>query len=169
MYIKHKLSDFVYDFVQAKICTCTKIYYSVIQLCTADIGHRTNTNHEDGPNFAQKDFIRAKIDQNIVSLKCTFHNPKIMHTHRAYWTICIFLFEIRKIVSLLLQNINHTKYILNFHTFLVCINVHKTLPVWRGLSACGQTLDTLCRMLQLPPAIKNKMKLLRQRYPLFGK
>ena len=40
MYIKYKLSDFVYDFVHAKICTCTKVYYSFIRKCTADIGHR---------------------------------------------------------------------------------------------------------------------------------
>ena len=42
MYIKYKLSDFEYDFVHAKICTCTKVYYSFIQKCTADIGHRNH-------------------------------------------------------------------------------------------------------------------------------
>ena len=41
MYIRYKLSKFIYDFVQAEICTCTKVYYSLIQKCTADIGHRT--------------------------------------------------------------------------------------------------------------------------------
>ena len=49
MYIKYKLSDFVYDFVHAKICTCTKVYYSFIRKCTADIGHRTL--HRFDPNF----------------------------------------------------------------------------------------------------------------------
>ena len=42
MYIKYKMSNFIYDFVPVKICTCTKVYYSLIQKCTADIGHRIN-------------------------------------------------------------------------------------------------------------------------------
>ena len=41
MYIKYELSDFVYDFVHAKIRTCTKVYYAFIRKCTADIGHRS--------------------------------------------------------------------------------------------------------------------------------
>ena len=47
MYIKYKLSDFVYDFVHANIRTCTKVYYSFIRKCTADIGHRTFQPYRD--------------------------------------------------------------------------------------------------------------------------
>ena len=45
MYIKYKLLKFIYDFVQAKICTCTKVYYSFIQICTANIGHRNKKDY----------------------------------------------------------------------------------------------------------------------------
>ena len=45
MYIKYKLTDLVYDFVHAKICTHKQVHYSFIRKCSADIGHRTFEYH----------------------------------------------------------------------------------------------------------------------------
>ena len=80
MYIKYKLSDFVYDFVQAKIytCTCIKVYYSLIRICTAEISHR-------------KKQPKPRLQPQLNPLRCSLGAKTLFHFsvafNNAHWDV----------------------------------------------------------------------------------